>query len=321
MKWSNLFHILPSVVQIIFCIPYITSPAEIKLKYVREITAHNNFINNTPFNGLPNKYFFAIVFLTIATYSILIWREIKKAKLNSKDDFQREIFQWARFVFFISLSMAMLMIINAIVRASESNGNFQLTAFGPFLWLRLFLFSLVLYRIIVSQKLLWGLPNFTSDSEIITKHLSANSSTIGLNKVTTEKWESAHETKKELLSANEAAKFQLVLNQFFETQTHIFTEFDFNLADLSKSTKIPKHHWAYYFQYHSEIGFVELRNKHRIAFSKSLMQLSEFNNRTIEGIGQSAGFRSRVTFFNAFKKYESMSPSEYWDSVKKKDPQ
>ena len=239
-------------------------------------------------------------------------REIKKAKLNSKEAFQLEIYQWARFVFIASFSMAMLMIINASITASKINGNFHLTVFGPFLWLRLLLFTLVLYRIIFSKRLLCGLQNFRKDSEIITKQLATTDSNIQ-----TEIDQVQEVSKEIILSDQQAKQYHLVLVQFFLTQTHLYTELEFNLNHLAKFTNIPKHHWAYYFQYHSEISFVELRNKNRITFAKNIMRLPAFRNRTIEAIGSASGFGSRVTFFNAFKKYESITPSEYWDSIKR----
>ena len=312
IKPINILHLAPTAIQLVLCIPYILSSREFKLNNIRAITGHNNFLNNTPINGVPNKYYFATIFICIVIYSLLMLREIKKAKLNSKDSFQLEIYQWARFVFIASLSMAMLMIINASITASKINGNFHLTVFGPFLWLRLLLFTLVLYRIIFSKRVLWGLPNFRQDSEIITKQLATTDSNIQ-----TEIDQVQEVSKEIILSDQQAKQYHLVLVQFFLTQTHLYTELEFNLNHLAKFTNIPKHHWAYYFQYHSEISFVELRNKNRITFAKNIMRLPAFRNRTIEAIGSASGFGSRVTFFNAFKKYESITPSEYWDSIKR----
>lgn len=133
IKPINILHLAPTAIQLVLCIPYILSSREFKLNNIRAITGHNNFLNNTPINGIPNKYYFATIFICIVIYSLLMLREIKKAKLNSKDSFQLEIYQWARFVFIASLSMAMLMIINATITASKINGNFHLTVFGPHL--------------------------------------------------------------------------------------------------------------------------------------------------------------------------------------------
>jgi AraC-like DNA-binding protein len=310
------WHLLPALIQIGLSIPYVMSSRETKLHFVRELTGTNNFLNNTPFNGIPNSYYFMVVLSGIVIYSILILKEIKNAKLNQKDSFQLEVYQWAIFVFIASFTMAILMVINIILKSTGSNANFHLTAFGPFLWLRLLLFTIMLIRIVFSKRLLWGLPNFKRVSFSISKQLAAipNTELIDAELSNTEE---DGQSERILLNESQAKQYQLVLSQFFQYQTHIYTELEFNLIHLAHHTKIPKHHWAYYFQYHSELSFVELRNKNRIEFSKNIMKLPAFRNRTIEAIGNASGFGSRVTYFNAFKKYESITPSEYWESLKK----
>jgi AraC-like DNA-binding protein len=292
------------------------SSRETKLHFVRELTGTNNFLNNTPFNGIPNSYYFMVVLSGIVIYSILILKEIKNAKLNQKDSFQLEVYQWAIFVFIASFTMVILMVINIILKSTGSNANFHLTAFGPFLWLRLLLFTIILIRIVFSKRLLWGLPNFKRVSFSISKQLAAIPNGDFIEKELSNTVDD-EQSERILLNESQAKQYQLLLSQFFQYQTHIYTELEFNLIHLAHHTKIPKHHWAYYFQYHSELSFVELRNKNRIEFSKNIMKLPAFRNRTIEAIGNASGFGSRVTYFNAFKKYESITPSEYWESLKK----
>ncbi len=310
------WHLLPALIQIGLSIPYVMSSRETKLHFVRELTGTNNFLNNTPFNGIPNSYYFMVVLSGIVIYSILILKEIKNAKLNQKDSFQLEVYQWAIFVFIASFTMAILMVINIILKSTGSNANFHLTAFGPFLWLRLLLFTIILIRIVFSKRLLWGLPNFKRVSFSISKQLAAIPNGDFIKKEASNTVDD-EQLERILLNESQAKQYQLVLSQFFQYQTHIYTELEFNLIHLAHHTKIPKHHWAYYFQYHSELSFVELRNKNRIEFSKNIMKLPAFRNRTIEAIGNASGFGSRVTYFNAFKKYESITPSEYWESLKK----
>lgn len=46
----------------------------------------------------------------------------------------------------------------------------------------------------------------------------------------------------------------------------------------------------------------------------------EFGNLTIEAIGQSVGFGSRASFFNAFKRFRGVAPSEYMKTVRDNNP-
>lgn len=59
-------------------------------------------------------------------------------------------------------------------------------------------------------------------------------------------------------------------------------------------------------------NFTSLINSLRIDEAcKRMSDKENFGSYTLEAIGQSVGFKSRVTFYNAFKKYKGMTPSEY----------
>ena len=46
----------------------------------------------------------------------------------------------------------------------------------------------------------------------------------------------------------------------------------------------------------------------------------EFGNLTIEAVGQSVGFGNRISFFNAFKRFRGVAPSEYMKTQRDKNP-
>jgi AraC-like DNA-binding protein len=50
-------------------------------------------------------------------------------------------------------------------------------------------------------------------------------------------------------------------------------------------------------------------------YAKSLILDPNYANITLEAIGNTAGFGSRTTFFNAFKKFEGISPSDFLKTI------
>lgn len=59
-------------------------------------------------------------------------------------------------------------------------------------------------------------------------------------------------------------------------------------------------------------NFTSLINSLRVEEAcKRMVDKENYGTWTLEGIAQSVGFKSRVTFYNAFKKHKEMSPSEY----------
>ncbi len=57
--------------------------------------------------------------------------------------------------------------------------------------------------------------------------------------------------------------------------------------------------------------FKELTNMYRVEFAKERIEQGYLDHLTMEALGQEAGFSSRTTFFNVFKKELGVCPSEY----------
>jgi len=86
---------------------------------------------------------------------------------------------------------------------------------------------------------------------------------------------------------------------------------DCNLAYMAKLTGIPAHHLAYYYREEKQQPFNEYRNLWRVQHAKKLIREGKAREMTLEAIGLSSGFSSRITFINAFKKVEGIPPGAY----------
>ncbi|MCG8331845.1 MAG: helix-turn-helix domain-containing protein [Chitinophagales bacterium] len=68
---------------------------------------------------------------------------------------------------------------------------------------------------------------------------------------------------------------------------------------------------------HMEISFADFLNKYRVEEAQKLLLDEEHKSLTIEAIGQMAGFKSKSSFFRAFKKFTSLTPNQYIKSADK----
>ena len=63
-------------------------------------------------------------------------------------------------------------------------------------------------------------------------------------------------------------------------------------------------------------NFSSLINEYRIKAALEYLEAGQYEQFTIESLGQKAGFKSRAAFINAFKKYTGVTPSFYIKQLK-----
>lgn len=86
---------------------------------------------------------------------------------------------------------------------------------------------------------------------------------------------------------------------------------DLNIYDLSKTSNIPTHHITEVLNQHMQRNFYDFINSYRVDEAKRLLKSRDHRNFTLEVIGYDAGFNSRSSFYNYFKKTVGMTPLEF----------
>jgi AraC-like DNA-binding protein len=112
------------------------------------------------------------------------------------------------------------------------------------------------------------------------------------------------------LNEDELLKYKLILNDLLE-QKAVFTDSEINLASLADQVGISMNDLSFMINNSYNMNFYALINNYRIEKVKDMMVKKEYSNLTILGIAYEAGFTSKSTFNNAFKKATGLTPSEY----------
>jgi AraC-like DNA-binding protein len=89
---------------------------------------------------------------------------------------------------------------------------------------------------------------------------------------------------------------------------------EFNLSSLSIEIGIHRNKISSAINNHLQKNFFELINTLRVEEAKSLLLEHNHADYTVESIFTECGFRSRSTFFAAFKKIEKISPAQWLKS-------
>lgn len=127
---------------------------------------------------------------------------------------------------------------------------------------------------------------------------------------------------------NDSTTFSLDTNQMQENcdkiinylkQSKAYLRNDLSLAMLSKETGIPQKILSRSINSYLKQNFFELINEMRIEEVKRCLLSPEISAYKIDSIYEECGFRSRSTFFLAFKKVEGMTPAQWLQMMNSTD--
>ncbi|MCX2718445.1 helix-turn-helix domain-containing protein [Lentiprolixibacter aurantiacus] len=85
----------------------------------------------------------------------------------------------------------------------------------------------------------------------------------------------------------------------------------FSLKKLAEEFKVSPGHLSRLINKYGNKNFTDFINEFRVEQAKKIIRDPDFQNYTIVAIGLECGFNSKSTFYSAFKKFTSQSPSEY----------
>lgn len=86
---------------------------------------------------------------------------------------------------------------------------------------------------------------------------------------------------------------------------------DLTLESLAEQMDMPKNQLSHAINTQLGMNFFELVNSYRIKEAKYLMLDADFGHFTIDAIAKEAGFKSRTSFYEAFKKQTGQTPTEF----------
>ncbi|WP_024770227.1 helix-turn-helix domain-containing protein [Aquimarina macrocephali] len=119
------------------------------------------------------------------------------------------------------------------------------------------------------------------------------------------------------LSEMRSLEIQQQIQTFFENEDWYLIS-NFKIADLSKTIDVPSHHISQVLSEKMSSNFYEIINHHRIKKAKKMLQSGALQKISVQAIGEECGFSSKTSFYRAFKKVTSMTPTEYLGKGAKK---
>lgn len=107
--------------------------------------------------------------------------------------------------------------------------------------------------------------------------------------------------------------FEKIDSYIIENQRYL--DPNLGLEELANELDMSSSHLSKIINTYSDYNFPDYINSLRIQQAKKLLNDENFCRYTIISIGLECGFNSKSTFYTAFKKFTSQTPSEYRDST------
>jgi YesN/AraC family two-component response regulator len=80
---------------------------------------------------------------------------------------------------------------------------------------------------------------------------------------------------------------------------------------LSLKLNQPKAEITEFIRIQTNESFIELLNRNRVKHFEGLLTSNKQDSFTIEALSEMSGFSNRRNMYNAFKKYNNMTPTEF----------
>ncbi len=116
--------------------------------------------------------------------------------------------------------------------------------------------------------------------------------------------------------AVESKQFEEVVHRIRDLKA--WRKEDLTLRDLALLLDMGEKELSHILNNRLNSNFYQLINEFRVADFKELMTTQKADDYTIFGLAREAGFRSRTTFYKAFKASEGMTPNDYKSITTKK---
>jgi AraC-like DNA-binding protein len=289
ISWKDGLHFIPSIIHLINILPYLFSPFKYKLYVAHAI--HQD-INNLQLININSLYSFKTAFLIrpIALLVYLFWCTL--LFLRQKNSINKRTQIWLH-SFILSLLITTLVYLYVAIKLFSHTLDTE-----SFDSIPIYSASGIAY-ILLPIALILFFP------EIL----------YGIKKQEVDGIEEKSEIKQEALDNHTEIAKQI---KEYLRREKPFLNPDFELADLATALEVSPKQVSFACKHVLNIKFTVLRAQLRVEHAKELLKNGLSGTITIDAIGFDSGFKSRSTFYDAFKSETGMTPSQYLENTQTK---
>jgi AraC-like DNA-binding protein len=291
-KWDWI-HFVPAILHFIEFIPfYLTSEPE-KLAYISYIFSHPELLSQQKEGILPG-YLHPILKSGVGVFyvalQVCLLVRFYKIKFEWLED-NRIVWNWLkRLTFLHSLTYVFILFFFLFYRKGDMR-TYSILPLGIiqfFSAITLVFNPSVLYGIIRSHKIIKNIENEDKTDP---------------------------PSKKFSLSCVKNKEYKRKLELFIDENKPYLVK-NYSIRQLAADCDIPVHHLSIVINREYGMSYTDFINRYRIDFIIAHRYNEYWVNFSLEGLSFEAGFNSRSSFINAFKKAKGQTPSDYFEKNK-----
>ena len=303
LKRSDFVHFIPAVIVLIGTIPYYLTPFSVKLENARMILEDMNQLKFMRVNIIfPIAANYILRISSLLIYTLISYYRIWKYRPSVKKSIPTQqyllTYRWLN-MFFITLIILLIAFAMLTADFIQKTPKETYSAMDLVHSLGGIMFLLLSISLLIFPQILYGFPIYT---EITNARKSKTSAIANPNFVQNGLDEDDDD--------NPFIELRDQINAYLEDEKPYLNP-DFSIGDVAAALKVPQHHVSYCLRVLFKQSFPKLKTTLRIQYALQLMNSSDFEHLSIEGIGQMAGFSSRSSFYSAFQAEMGCSPGEY----------
>jgi AraC-like DNA-binding protein len=278
-KKIYLLNFLPFLINLIEFLPFYFSPISEKVELINQLLAAGSVV-------MPGHYLLKDI--NVAVYLIIqfyIFFKYKPRK-NGRTKYMDSLVKW----FWFYLSGQLLIIIGMTTEILWKSPSTIEPYHFAINMVTLFVF-MTSVAFLFFPRLLYG----NVDEHEVTKEKYSNSSL-------------SESDKNDILAA---------LNSYLKSQEKPYLNPKLSLEDVSNKLVVLPKQVSQVINEKTDYNFNQFINTFRVEESKMILSSSQFSKLTIDAIAEKSGFKSKSTFYEAFKTHTGMTPKQFVDNKEK----
>ena len=304
LKKSDIFHFIPAIIHLVGIIPYslqsFSEKIEIATRIIENVDAileiNTNYFYSTTVNFIIRP---VLLLIYILCCMYLIWKRFSTTHFDANIPKKQLLisFRWL-IILIMSLFFIVVEFLIITFNSIQQKPSVGLVNTYPLYILSGAAYCIMSFSLLLFPNILYGFP----------KRIAA-------------KKENKKNKKQKLISEKQNAFLHnLEDDPFFELSESIkvylekekpFLNVNFSISDIALALKVPQNHVAYCINSILKTKFATLKSDLRIDYAVELLSGNLNDSFTIEGIAQQSGFKTRASFYNAFKEKTGMTPTEF----------